>query len=83
MYFVGGAISGFLQSHYLKKYNTYFRFWILANSLIWGISTLLWTAFIRFVPSGGFMAIFGGLFLGLLSALVLNRIIKNGVVNNI
>jgi hypothetical protein len=79
IYFVGGAISGYLQSHYLKNNFASFRFWILANSLIWGISTLIWTALIRFIPSGGgFMAISGGLFLGLLSSLVLSHILKNG-----
>ena len=84
IYFVGGAISGYLLSHYLKKHTAYFRLWILANSFIWGISTLIWTALIRFVPSGGgFIAIFGGLFLGLLSALVLNRILKNDADKNI
>lgn len=84
IYFVGGAISGYLLSSFLKKHTTYFRLWILANSFIWGISTLIWTALIRFVPSGGgFIAISGGLCLGLLSALVLNRILKNDADKNI
>lgn len=76
-YFIGGATSGYLQSRYLRINYPKFKYWIVGNSAVWGVSTLLWTGLIKVLPSAAlFMLIFGGLFLGILSALVLQRLIK-------
>ncbi|MBT8209780.1 MAG: hypothetical protein KJP14_04565 [Eudoraea sp.] len=75
-YFVGGGITGFLQSTYLKKFSLQYRYWILANAFIWGISTLLWTILIKYRIGGNAIILLGGLGLGILSALVLNLLLK-------
>jgi len=78
IYLVGGAITGYLQSSYLKKITPNFRFWTLTNSIIWGLSTLVWTGL---VSTG--VAVFNligiilaGAVLGVLSAYALNKFFK-------
>jgi hypothetical protein len=76
IYLVGGAITGYLQSSYLKKITPYFRFWTLANSIIWGLSTLVWTGIIRYFVINPIVTLLGGVILGALSAFVLNKFFK-------
>jgi hypothetical protein len=76
IYFLGGGITGFLQSGYLKKYTLHYRYWTAANALIWGASTLLWTLLIKFRIGGNSVILLGGLSLGILSAIVVNFFLK-------
>lgn len=75
-YFVGGGITGFLQSAYLKKFSRHYRYWTLANALIWGSSTFLWNLLIYLQIGGNLVILLGGLGIGLLSAITLNLLLK-------
>jgi len=79
IYLVGGAITGYLQSFYLKKITPYFRFWTLTNSIIWGLSTMVGLGVGIFSLIGIPLA---GAVLGVLSAYALNKFFKNSLFLN-
>ena len=75
-YFLGGGITGFLQSAYLKNNSGQYRYWTVVNALIWGMSTFLWTLFISLQIGGNFAVLLGGLGVGVLSAIGLSLFLK-------
>jgi hypothetical protein len=76
-YFVGGSITGYLQSSYLKNITPYFRYWTLTNGIIWGVSTFVGTGIIPYTGMGFIIGIIlVGPVLGVLSKLALNKFFK-------
>jgi len=75
-YLLGGGISGYLQFPYLKNLNIYKYYWVIANTLVWGISTFLWTVLLKFQFISNYVVLFGGLGIGLLSVIAMNQIIR-------
>ena len=76
-YFMAGALIGYLQSSFVKSFNISVLRWVVVSALVWGLSTLLWTAMIRFEILGNFAVLFGGLGFGVLSSLSLNYLLKH------
>lgn len=82
IYSVGGLIAGYLQSSCLKKITPFYRFWILGSLISWGLCTFIWTGMITFFDFGLLAVVFGGLTLGLLSAIFLSQILKKSCVES-